>query len=393
VQNMPSNETSPESTVEPQIALESVNFSGTVNQGSPGAAMPTDITLQLQYGDFIETTEIIDGVIDANGQFTFSNVPVLADSTYFAVVFYDGRAFVSDPILSPELQIDNTVDITLYETTTAPNIVAMTTMDIVMEYLSVPDLGEGLVTRHLNVYDNPTDYVFHLEPEGQNVRISLLMTLPVGAIILDTSQQNGLIPAQEQYAVIDTRPVYPGEHTIETSYFLPYDNQAQTVDIVVNNNFEGFVNVIIVDPELAINSEMLAHTEDINVGTEETPVMAKVYSGMLSLQAGESIIFDVEGRVISDTGQSAAAVSQNQLLPILVGVGIVTLLIIGWVVVFIRGNSKNPQREIDRIIAEIAQLEEAHDAGNINHDSFQQKRTALKKQLAELMKETESSSE
>ena len=34
--------------------------------------------------------------MDANGQFSFNDIPVLENSTYFAVAFYDGRAFLSE---------------------------------------------------------------------------------------------------------------------------------------------------------------------------------------------------------------------------------------------------------------------------------------------------------
>lgn len=382
--------TSAESTPEAQIMLESANFSGTVIQGSPGASLPDNITLQLQYGDFAGTTGVVNGTVDASGQFAFNDVPVLADSNYFAVVFYNELAFVSEPITTGNLQAENTLDITLYETTSAPNIVTMTNMEIVLDYLTVPDLGEGILTRQLNVYNNPTDYIFHLAPAGQNVRISLLMTLPIGSIILNADEQTALIPAQDQYSIIDTRPVYPGEHLIDANYFLPYDNQAQTVDIVVNNNFEGEINIIVVDPELQITGDNLNYTEDINLGTDDEPAMARVYSGTISLEPGDSLVFDIEGTVIMDSAQDTAIISQNQVLPILIAVGIVTILIIGGLVFFMRGNSNNPQREIDRIIEDIAQLEQSHDAGNINHDVFQQKRADLKKRLEELMNTTES---
>ncbi len=369
--------------------LESVNFSGVLSQGSPGATLPQGLQIQLQYGDFLDVTEVVDGVLDANGQFSFNAIPVLENSTYFAVAFYDERAFLSEQISSDELEENNAVDITLYETSNAPDMVNLKRMEFVMDYLTVPDLGTGIVIRQLNLYENPTDYVFHLEPEGQDIRISLLVSLPIGAVMLDAPEQNDFIPVPEQFALIDTRPVYPGEHFVETSYFIPYEGQPQTIDIRLNNQFTGEVSFIVTDPELNIIRDAIVREEDINLSTEDNPLIAKVYTGTVDYQAGESLIFDIEGSVSQNTSDDASLLTGDQLVPILAGVIIAVIALIAALMFYLRNNRNNIQREIDRLIMEISRLESQHDAGQINHDAFQQKRSELKARLAELMTESQ----
>lgn len=380
-------EIAPEATQVPQVLLETANFSGVVTQGSPNVVLPTDIRVQLQYGDFIDIAEVVDATLSTDGQFSFGDVPVLADSTYFAVAFYDGRAFLSDPLTSTDLQAENAVDITLYETTSAPNIVNLSTMELVLDYLTVPNLGTGIVTNQLNIYENPTDYVFHLAPEGQDVRISLLISLPIGAVILDAPERN-FITVQDEYALIDTRPVYPGTHTVETSYFLPYTSDAQTVDILINNRFEGEVSIILADTQLEIVSDIFIFDEEINIGSEDEPFMAKVYTGTVDLQPGDSVVFDIEGDIGENTSDDANVVTQDQLIPILAIVGTVMVVLVIAVMAFLRSSDNESQQAIDSLVSEIAQLEDLHDAGRINHDAFQQKRTELKQQLAKLMAES-----
>ncbi|MGB7338650.1 MAG: cytochrome c [Phototrophicaceae bacterium] len=377
-----------EVTEEPIVILENVNFSGQVSQGSPNAAFPSGLQIQLQYGDFLETTEIINGVIDANGQYSFPDIPVLANSTYFVVVFYDGRAFISDPLVTRDLQADNALDVVVYETSSAPNIVNQTGIELVFDYLTVDNLGSGLVTNHLSIYDNPTDYVFHLSPDGQDVRISLLISLPVGAIFLDAPEQSNFIQVQDQFALIDTRPVYPGLHTAETSYFLPYVDSAQTVDIRVNNRFNGEVSIIMIDPELRVTGNGFTLSETINLASEEAPVMANVYTATLDLQAGESVIFDIEGRISQNTSDTAGLLTQDQLIPILIGIIVIVILLGGGITWYLRRNSNSPHRQIEQIVSEIVRLEALHDAGQLNHDVFQDKRKALKEKLAQLMSES-----
>lgn len=369
--------------------LENVSFSGVITQGSPNAVLPQDIQLQLQYGDFLEVAESIEGVIDANGQFSFTDIPVLDASTYFAVVFYDGRAFLSESLLTRELQESNTVDITLYETSNAPDMVNLISMEFVLDYLTVPDLGTGIVIKQFYVYENPTDYIFHLEPEGQDIRISLLISLPIGAVMLDAAEQSSFIPVPEQFALIDTRPVYPGEHFSETSYFIPYDNEAQTIDIRLNNQFTGDVSIIVIDPELAISGDTLSYSEDINLATEDDPMMAGVYTGTVDLQPGSSFIFDIEGSVNQTTSDDASILTGDQLVPVLMAVVIAVIGLVAVMMFFMQSGRDSTQREIDRIIMEISRLESMHDAGQINHDAFQQKRSELKAHLAELMAESQ----
>ncbi|MEO1290153.1 MAG: hypothetical protein AAFV93_20570 [Chloroflexota bacterium] len=75
-------------------------------------------------------------------------------------------------------------------------------------------------------------------------------------------------------------------------------------------------------------------------------------------------------------------------MPILIGVIVAVIVIGGGVVVYLRrGGGK--QGEIDRLVAEINRLEKLHEAGQINHDVFQDKRSKLKEQLATLMAESQ----
>ncbi|MGJ3240225.1 MAG: c-type cytochrome [Anaerolineae bacterium] len=369
----------------PVPALESANFSGVITQGSPNADLPTTIRLQLQYGDFNQNTEVLDGTVDADGRFSFEDVPVLPNSSYFAVAFYDGRAFLSDPLTTNALQAENSLDVTVYETSTAPNIVNQTGMDIIIDYVTVPDLGTGLMVNQVNTYENPTDYVFHLQPEGQDVRVSLLVSLPVGAVILDPPEQTAFIPVQDQYALIDTRPVYPGEHIVETDYFIPYDGNAQTVDIRLNNRFDGDVTIIVSVPELQVASDTYRFEETIAIGSEQNPLSATVYSGSVDFQAGASVTFDIEGHISDD--DTSVVLTRNQVVPILIAVFIATILVMVGVMLYLRRNQDRTQREIDLIMAQISQLDQQHDAGEINHDAYQQQRAELRQRLAQLMDE------
>lgn len=386
--------TTAEMTAEPTLVLDTVSFSGTITNGSPNATVPVGLTVQLQYGDFISSAETIGATSTQEGQFSFADVPVVAGNTYFVVAFYEGRAFVSEPLEAENLGASNVADVTIYETTTAPNVVTMTNMEIIVDFVSVPEMGRGIVARQLNVYENTTNFVFHLEPEGQDVRVSLLASLPVGSIFLDDFTQSPFIPVQEQYVLIDTRPVYPGTHTIDTSYFLPYEDDAQTVDIALSNAFSGNVDIFVTVPELSVVSDTLSYVEEVNIGTEQSPVMARRFTGSVNLGAGDNLIFDLEGRVTAGEASDAdGVVTQGELLPILLTVGVVAAVLVVGVMFYLRQRSNAPERKLDMLLGEMGRITALHEAGRLNHDAYQQKRADLQAQIDALRSGGGSSSE
>jgi hypothetical protein len=218
------------------------------------------------------------------------------------------------------------------------------------------------------------------------------MQLPVGASILNSPEDPRFLQAPSEYALIDLQPVYPGQHIISASYFLPYQD-GRVIDIPVNNRFEGQVDILLSIPELSIISDSIQFIEEVNTGTEENPRMAKLYSGTLSLAMGESLIFDIDGElpIGENTSTDTAIVTQEQLMPVLIVIGIVVLGLGVGMLFGLRARAASPQGKINRLTRQIAQVEDLHKAGRINHDAFQQQIMSLKQELARVMAEQKKS--
>lgn len=374
----------PESTAESvQRDFETVTFTGTVTNGSAGGSVPAGLVASLRYGNQADGLQEQSVNVAADNTFRFEDVPYEPTYQYFAAVTYQDRGFVSE--LLPAAEVDEVTDlsITLYETTSESSVVTQTGLQLIIEELDVADLGTGLVVTQGNLYENNSDRMFLLRPEGQNVAVSLLVQLPAGAVIL-TEDDPRYIVAQEQFAVIDQLPVYPGEHTNDAFYFIPYENSA-VIDLPLNNRFDGEVSVTIISDTITLSGEGFSEAETLNLGTEDQPLIARRYTSTQEVASGESIIFQLQGQLsilMQDTGDSVIT-GDRLLLVLSFGALGVVFVVIAVMLLLRRGNSLDAQ--INKLQAQIAQLEKQHEAGEINHDVFQQKRRDLIEQVRELM--------
>lgn len=378
------SEATPEAT---QPALESVSFSGSVVNDSAGGGVPTGLTVTLRYGNAQDGIQVRESTIDANQEFRFEDVPFVTGYQYFAVANYQDRGFVSELLPARALQADNTLTITLYETTNDPTVITITAIEMVAEELIVPEMGEGLVFTQRFFYENNSDRMFAIQPAEQDFSVSLLLQLPPGALILNDAQNPRYIVAQEQFALIDTLPVYPGEHQAEAVYFLPYESGA-VFDMPVNNNFNGTVTVTLVDTPIELVGEGYT-SEDINLGSEEQPLPATRYTNTLQLSPGEGVVFMLEGTMAARGGGANTLTGERLLLVVVLG-GVGVLAVLVALVMWMQQRRSPNNREIQQLVDEIARLQKLHDTGQLNHDVFQQKRQALQKRLDELMKPSNS---
>lgn len=367
-------------------ALESVTFTGTVTQGTADGIIPADLLVTLRFGNAEDGIQVLESTLDAEGRFRFDNVPYSPTYQYFAVAVYQERGFVSDLLNASTIQPENDLSITLYETTQDASQITLTDVDLLIEVLNVEGLGTGLVLTQRNSYTNASDRMFYITPQGQEFSVSLLMQLPAGSIILTSQDSARYIVAQEQYAVIDTLPVYPGLHLNEVQYFIPYEDGA-LIDIPMNNRTDALVDIFLVEQgDLTINSDIFQFVANEDLGTAQEPFPTKHYSGSIQLEVGESITFDVNGLLFgsSTTSTGAGIITIEQLIPIaLIGIALI-VVVVGVIIFFTRRNASQAS-EMDQLLKELAELEVLHEAGRINHDVYQTRRQSLKEKVAQLM--------
>lgn len=367
--------------------LQSVEFRGTISHGTAGASVPDGLPVALRYGNAESGVQVQETISDQQGQFSFVNIPYDDTYQYFAVVTYQGRGFVSTLQNASGLSAVNELPITLYESTDDPTVITLTAVELVADVLDVEGLGTGLVFAQANTYENNSDRMFLVSPAGQDISVSLLVQLPVASIIMGNGQDPRYLVAQEQYAVVDTLPVYPGRHSVEVLYFVPYDTGA-VIDLPLNNSFDGTVDIYLADERLSLSGDGFAYVDQQMVGAGQSPQDAAHYRATLQRGTGESIVFDVSGDIsVPFTPVTAGTVPVEQAIPIIL-IGVAVVLLFGTaltIVIRSRMARGNPDSEVDRIVSELAQLDDLHESGRINHDYYQNKRQILRQRLSDLM--------
>src|SRR5690606_26516007 len=113
------------------------------------------------------------------------------------------------------------------------------------------------------------------------------------------------------------------------------------------------------------------------------------YGGTLQLGADEALTFELRGEPAPEAAQIQPpdVVTSNNLLPVAILLVVVPAAIVGVLYLLYRRQkpAARDDRLIDGLVRQIAELDEAHEKGEINHDVYRRQRQQLKQRLAELM--------
>lgn len=383
-------ETLPTATAEVGPASSTGTITGQIINGSSTGAVPNGMAVRL----IIETAirlETRDTVADASGSFTFNDVPFALQNRYLAITLYRDRRFFSKIAIVDPAQNSLTLPIAIYELTEDPSVVKLSAVDVRALPVQLPEVGSGLQITQTFVYTNTSDRAFTTSRRvREQAYASLLVLLPPGSVVLAINDPDRYALVQDQFALIDTAPVLPGDNNIvQLVYFLPYEDGA-IVEQPINNAFEGMFTLKIAPTSLAVSGAQLTRTGEETI---EGRAFA-VYSGTLSQSAGDVLRYELSGRAIAARPVEIASESLLPLLLLVLGFGF--LLAAG--VIYSSGRRRpategDKNRVIDGLVRQIAELDAAHEAGQINHDLYQRQRKQLKAQVAALIEEDDRKNE
>lgn len=361
---------------------ESVNLTVLADNGTAESALPSELPIILVYGDFTQQADIqqVEGTLSA-GTVQFDDIPVDASFDYVVLTNYAGVQFFSDPLAGAALTEDQTIDLSLYESTNQPSDITLSGIDLLIEQLTVPEMGTGLVIRQTNIYDNAGDRVYWVQPEANsgNPPVSVLVELPPGAFVIATDDMSGnrYVVSNEEGVILDTLPVYPGNHVVEFQYFVPYEAGA-IIEQPLSIALDGPVTIDLATGALRVPDPAFTE-QDI-----ELPNVFRRYQADVTVERREAFAFELTGSIFaSDNTQSdPTLITSDILLPLVIvfSVGLVVLIaVLFWVQG--RGGS---DREINTLLQQLATLEKMHDSGQINHDVYRRQQQELQARLATL---------
>lgn len=359
-----------------------IRISGRVTQGTAGAVVPADTVVQLRYGNAELGYSLAESSLAADLSFSFAEIPLMADFTYVVSAIYQGRLY-SRRLPTGESE----ATITLYDLTDDPAVVSIARIDYWVEAVKLADWGAGLVVSQVIGFHNASDRVFASGRQFDDGREAvLLIQFPAGARRL-SGDENGrfvLITEIENLpdSVIDTIPVPPGDsHQVVMEYFLPYGDPVK-LEQEFNNAIDAEVSVTLAD-DLRLDSDFL-RVESAEAKRDEL----RRYSGRLQIQREPRLSFSIIGDPFATSSDDESVVTEEDLPALALGAGAIALALLAGAG-YLKRRRQTDASDIDRLVAELARLDDDHEQGRINHDLYHHRRREIKAKLAALIADEE----
>ncbi len=365
---------------------ETITVTGHVTNGTAGGAIPVGATLTLHMFDPPEFAEAnVQTTLNPDGSYTFADVPHRAERSYLVSMEYQDVFFSSavyaltDPVGAA---INTAVEI--FDLTTDPSVV-----QIEAGVMRVTFGRFGLEVGEVLSFANTSDRLYLTEEHlTASRRVALRIPLPPGATGLGFEpglQGSRLFFDEEQGVVIDTQPLRPGSDQIFFSYLIPYTDGA-IIEQEFAYPFNGEFHLLIETGQVQFESPMFrANGERVDMGGSTFDA----YLAEVSFAPGEAISYTLTGMPAVIAAAQNAGQSQSGLSPlvlILVIVGLVLIGAGGFMFLLRQESGRSAQKAADALLDQIAQLDDQHDQGMLNHDYYQRRRAELKAKLAELMR-------
>lgn len=378
-----------ENVPEAEVASEQIvrrgDFSGRVEHGSVDAVLPADTVAQLQFGNAATGYTRAETTIDTDGSFVFSDIPLSTEFSYIVGVTYNNRFYSRHLLAGHPADIDYQQTITVYDLTHDPSVISVSSIELFLNPVQLEDLGAGLVFTQIIGYRNDSD---HLYTSGRGFddgrEASLLLQVPDGARIMSGDENDRYVIVEDLERVpdslIDTLPVAPGDgHEIIVEYFLPYDDSLE-FQLALNNSVDAGVRLTL-PRSLTARGEGLELSDE--AGFAET---LQIYAGRLMMEREPRLRFVISGDPFATSSDDESLITSDSLAPLIAGMGAAAVAGLVGLALW-RRKRPDGASEIDGLVQQIAQLDEAHDRGQFNHDFYQQRRRKFKRELAALMGE------
>jgi hypothetical protein len=400
----PPDETPEASAESTQSATETITITGQVTNGTASGSVPPspELTLFVFTSDFEQ--QQFQTTADEDGAYTFDDVPFQPDSTYVVTTAYRDHVFTTPLTPGSELTADPAIlSVTIYELTEDPAVIEIAGM---VTQVNVAD--DRLEFAQVFSLSNRSDRAFSTSqttPDGRY--ISLVIPLPPAAIVAGFAEQGRYVFVQDDFTVLDTAPVLPGEeHIVQLIYFISYGDDA-IIEQELNYRLNGPARLLVRPESVNVTSEQLEPRGPEVIGNAQYAS----YGAELDLRPGSVIGFGVSGQggASAAVPMTEAIVTSDNLLPIALFVfGLTVAAVVGVLLVYsyrrrqtgttsevIVASQTVPRRRgalareaqlIDILLEQIAELDSDFEAGKIAKDAYERQRAALKTRLSELMR-------
>ncbi len=379
-------------------------LNGTLDEPLAGAV----VNLRAFTPDFTQTMEMTT-TVDSAGIFTFEVEDVPPDWVFIAGTRFDDLNYSSpaDQLSAARTQLD--LPITVYDRSTDPSAINIGQVHVVLEFPS----EDQVRVNELYIFNNNQDAVFVGE-SGDPLDGTIQLSVPTGAEALEFQRSFGsmdsFMPAndfiQTDTGWADTLPLRPGDNalTLLVRYVLPYEDGMTVAHPL---NYDADTSTIILSD---VGVEVVGE-EWTSAGPQEMgPGQIFLNYSRPPVAAGEPLAIELDGRPrqVAAAGGAATVPARNENLELIIG-GAALLLVAGAGIVLWRGwqarqteadeayvtaveaqvavpvtpvTQPQTNDDADALLAAIADLDDAYEAGTLDEATYQQQRADLKRRLA-----------
>ncbi len=360
--------------------------------GSTAALGGLPVRLYLYSGNALKDTR--PATTDARGLFRYEGVPTGAGWSAVATVEYAGVAYESR-LMDLSVGTDFDGDISTYETTADDSALHVERSHLIVE------MGSGqLEATELIVLENTGDRTYVGSAEViPGRRATARVPLPAGAAdVTFSSEEVAAAMVRTGQGFVDTRPVAPGSHEYVFSYALSCPGPTYSLLKPVLYPTTS-IDVLIAAPGAEVEAPALER-----YGTREASGATYLHLGGRSLNKGADVMIRFSGlgqpaankAIVASAAAAPIAAAREPwwlvLLPVLAlaALGPTAYAYLrhqepGLSLLTPRQATAALEAERDRLLAQLAELDERFEAGALDQARYRREREAAREALLDLM--------
>jgi len=363
--------------------IEAATITGLIVNGSTSEEVTEGQAVLRGFDANFRESLTMTTTVDADGRYTFNLENVLPEWIYLVTTDYNDLTFNSNPDRIDRTQPELSLPIIVYDTTDDPGAVTIGQIHMILTFT-----GDGVQVSELYVFNNDANAVFVGET-GDFADGVVDIVLPTGAENVDFQRSFGSLesfaPAPEviqtETGWTDTVPLRPGAGSTNllVSYQLPYEDGLRLAHPLLYPTIGATAILPDIGVQLSGEGWQSQGNQNLPSGSFSTYMNS-------SLAGADSLLVELNGRPtqLSDSQGNAMLVRNNSQELI---IGFVALGLVGALaLVMVRQWQSEPDTAVagsgaEALLQTIAELDDAHAAGQISDSNYQQQREELKQEL------------
>ena len=365
--------------------------------GAPEVGEGVPVLLHMYEGD--SETSVLETMTGADGLFRFDGLNTDPNLEYWPEASYlDVQYTVSAPLQFEDGQSSLTATLPVYETTNDDSTISVSSVHSIAE-----SFGEVLRITEIHLLSNSGDRTYVGGSDEEHPGTTIFVPLPATALGLAFGGEttDGRF-VEVEGGLRDTAPVPPGSET--SIIFFSYHLMVTADTIPLERRFEypvASLNLLVAQPGLTVTSAQLESMgAQLFQGQQYELFVAENLAAGTPLrlefiqQGGASAGAATGGMSPSGEQEAAGSTRGNQRVLLWIGVGLAGLAIVGAMVYSATGASpttihrarqsviSDPRAQ--RMLSELADLEEALEAGQVDEATYESRRTEVYGELKSL---------